>query len=65
MSREWEKDIIPKHLKGKNDKNELNNIKYRRIKNQIKAEQEIVFFKNNDECPTCEQHIDEKFKEKL
>ena len=25
-----------------------------------KAEQEIVFFKNNDECPTCEQHIDEK-----
>ena len=29
-----------------------------------KAEQEITFFKDNDNCPTCEQHIDEEFKGK-
>ena len=61
---EWEKDIIPKHKKVKNDRTQLNNIKYRMEHKTNKAEQEIVFFKNNDECPTCEQHIDEKFKSK-
>ena len=25
----------------------------------------INFFKNNDDCPTCEQHIDETFKENM
>ncbi len=29
-----------------------------------KAEEEIKFFQENDDCPTCEQHIDEEFKEK-
>jgi len=61
---EWVKDIIPKHKKVKNDRTQLNNIKYRMEHKTNKAEQEIVFFKNNDECPTCEQHIDEKFKSK-
>jgi len=61
---EWEKDIIPKHKNVKNDRTQLNNIKYRMEHKTNKAEQEIVFFKNNDECPTCEQHIDEKFKSK-
>ena len=28
------------------------------------AEKEIKFFKENDNCPTCEQHIDEEFKKK-
>ena len=61
---EWEKDIIPKHKKVKNDRTQLNNIKYRMEHKTNKAEQEIDFFKNNDECPTCDQHIDEKFKSK-
>ena len=29
-----------------------------------KAKQEITFFEENDNCPTCEQHIDEEFKSK-
>ena len=61
---EWEKDILPKHKKVDEDKKELSNIKYRMNHKSTKAEQEISFFKDNDNCPTCEQHIDEEFKEK-
>jgi hypothetical protein len=61
---EWEKDILPKHKKVGEDKKELSNIKYRMNHKSSKAEQEIAFFKDNDNCPTCEQHIDEEFKEK-
>jgi len=60
----WEKDILPKHEKVDEDRKELNNIKYRMNHKSSKAEQEITFFKDNDNCPTCEQHIDEEFKEK-
>ena len=61
---EWEKDILPKHEKVDGDRKELNNIKYRMNHKSSKAEQEITFFKDNDNCPTCEQHIDEEFKSK-
>ena len=61
---EWEKDILPKHEKVDEDRTELNKIKYRMNHKSSKAEQEIAFFKDNDNCPTCEQHIDEEFKEK-
>ena len=61
---EWEKDILPKHEKVDEDRKELNNIKYRMNHKSSKAEQEITFFKDNDNCPTCEQHIDEEFKSK-
>ena len=61
---EWEKDILPKHKKVDEDKKELSNIKYRMNHKSSKSEQEITFFKDNDNCPTCEQHIDEEFKEK-
>ena len=29
-----------------------------------KAENEIKFFEENDDCPVCEQHIDKEFKSK-
>ena len=29
-----------------------------------KAKEEITFFEENDDCPTCEQPIDEDFKRK-
>ena len=61
---EWEKDILPKHEKVDADRTELNRIKYRMEHKSNKAEQEIKFFKDNDNCPTCEQHIDEEFKSK-
>ena len=61
---EWETDILPKHEKIDQDRTELNRIKYRMDHKSSKAEQEITFFKDNDNCPTCEQHIDEEFKKK-
>ncbi len=61
---EWETDILPKHQKVDEDRSELNRIKYRMEHKSLKAEQEIKFFKDNDNCPTCEQHIDEEFKHK-
>jgi len=61
---EWETDILPKHEKIDEDRTELNRIKYRMDHKSSKAEQEIIFFKDNDNCPTCEQHIDEEFKKK-
>ena len=59
---EWEKDILPKHEKVDDDRKELNKIKYRMDHKSSKAKQEILFFNENDNCPTCEQHIDEEFK---
>jgi DNA repair exonuclease SbcCD ATPase subunit len=61
---EWETDILPKHEKVGADRTELNRIKYRMEHKSNKAEQEIKFFNDNDNCPTCEQHIDEEFKHK-
>jgi len=61
---EWEKDIFPKHEKVDEDRTELNRIKYRMDLKTVKAKQEILFFNENDNCPTCEQHIDEEFKSK-
>ena len=61
---EWEKDILPKHEKVDEDRTELNRIKYRMDHKSSKAKQEITFFEENDNCPTCEQHIDEEFKSK-
>ena len=61
---EWEKDILPKHEKVDEDRTELNRIKYRMDHKSSKAKQEITFFEENDNCPTCEQQIDEEFKSK-
>ena len=62
--KEYENDIYPKHEQLIKDKNELNNIKWKMNEKSSKAEEEIKFFQENDDCPTCEQHIDEEFKEK-
>ena len=62
--KEYETDIYPKHEQLIKDKNELSNIKWKMEQKSSKAEEEIKFFQENDDCPTCEQHIDEEFKEK-
>ena len=62
--REWTHDVLPKQVRLDNDRIELKNIKYKMDHKSSKAKQEIDFFKSNDECPTCEQHIDEEFKSK-
>ena len=62
--KEYEDEIYPKHEQLIKDKNELANIKWKMNEKSSKAEEEIKFFQENDDCPTCEQHIDEEFKEK-
>ena len=61
---EWEKDIVPKHTKLHNDTADLSKIKYRMDLKSVTAKKDIKFFEENDNCPTCEQHIDEEFKKK-
>ena len=61
---EWEKDILPKHEKVDEDRTELNRIKYKMDLKSATAKKDILFFNENDNCPTCEQHIDEEFKKK-
>jgi DNA repair exonuclease SbcCD ATPase subunit len=61
---EWEKDILPKHEKVDEDRTELKHIRYKMDLKSSVAKNDIEFFENNDECPTCDQHIDEEFKSK-
>ena len=59
---EWETDVLPKQKKLESDRSELNNIKYKMDLKSVTAKKDIEFFQNNDNCPTCKQHIDEEFK---
>jgi len=61
---EWETDIKPKHLKLETEIKDYGDVRWKLNLKIQKAEKEIDFFKNNDECPTCEQPIADKFKEK-
>ena len=63
--REWTHDVLPKQVRLDNDRIELKNIKYKMDHKSSVAKKDIEFFKNNDECPTCDQHIDEEFKSKV
>ena len=47
-----------------NDRGEMKQIEFKMNQKSSSAEKEIKFFKENDNCPTCEQHIDEEFKER-
>ena len=44
---------------------ELISLRSRLDSNKGRHEDDIKFYKNNDTCPTCEQNIDEKFKESV
>ena len=59
---EWNDRVLPQQQKLNEDRNELNNIKYKLDHKSSKAREEITFFEENDNCPTCEQNIDEEFK---
>ena len=43
----------------------LNNIRSTLVEKHKQHSGMIGFFKDNSDCPTCEQHIDEMFKEKM
>ena len=53
--------------KAKMDKklSKLNDIKSTLVEKHKTHSTMIAFFDNNDDCPTCEQHIDEQFKEQM
>jgi len=59
---EWNDRVLPQQQKLNEDRTELNNIKYKLDHKSSKAREEITFFEENDNCPTCEQNIDEEFK---
>ena len=60
---EWRDNVARKHAKLQSDKSELSNTQWKMNQNSEKNEKEIEFFKENDECPTCDQVISEEFKE--
>ena len=43
----------------------LNDIKSTLVEKHKNHSTMIAFFDNNDDCPTCEQHIDEQFKKQM
>jgi DNA repair exonuclease SbcCD ATPase subunit len=59
---EWQHNVLPSHAKLKEEINSHNNIQYKFNEKIKKIVKDIDFYKNNDECPTCEQSIDETFK---
>ena len=64
LVEEYRKDILPKVVQLDSDRNEMSTIQWKLNLKSEKAKKEIDFFKENDDCPTCEQHIDEDFKDK-
>ena len=74
--RQGENDLLTKDIdelvnsiadKAKMDKklSKLNDIKSTLVEKHKTHSTMIAFFDNNDDCPTCEQHIDEQFKEQM
>ena len=74
--RQGENELLTKDIdklvnsiadKAKMDKklSKLNDIKSTLVEKHKTHSTMIAFFDNNDDCPTCEQHIDEQFKEQM
>ena len=74
--RQGENELLTKEIdklvnsiadKAKMDKklSKLNDIKSTLVEKHKTHSTMIAFFDNNDDCPTCEQHIDEQFKEQM
>ena len=61
---DWHINVRPKQTKLEQDKQKMSTYQWKLEEKSNKAKQEIEFFELNDECPTCEQHIDEEFKKK-
>ena len=62
LIKEWESEILPKSVKLDEDISELHNIKWKMEQKSSTAKKEIKFFEENNDCPTCDQHIDDEFK---
>jgi len=51
--------------KVKNSYNKLRDIKSTLVEKHKAHARVVSFFENNDDCPTCQQHIDEIFKQEM
>ena len=56
---------ISDNEKIKNNYNKLRDIKSTLIEKHKSHSKVVDFFENNDDCPTCQQHIDEIFKKEM
>ena len=55
-------DLIKDETKLSKKEKTLNEYKIKIISNKERVEEEIKFFDENDDCPTCKQKIDDAFK---
>ena len=58
-------DDINDKVETENRLKKLNNIRSTLVEKHKHHSSRIEFFNNNDDCPECQQHIDEKFKLKM
>ena len=61
---DWRDSVLPKEQSFKREQSDFIGVRVKLDDNSKRMEKEIDFFKENDDCPTCEQPIDDEFKEK-
>jgi len=60
---DWNENISPQYQKLHNEKQEFIRVRDKLSHNASRMRTEIKWFHDNDDCPTCHQHIDATFKE--
>jgi DNA repair exonuclease SbcCD ATPase subunit len=61
---DWRDNVLPKEQSFKKEQSDFIGVRVKLNDNSNRMEKEINFFKENDDCPTCEQPIDDEFKER-
>ena len=61
---DWRDNVLPKEQSFKKEQSDFIGVRVKLNDNSNRMEKEINFFKENDDCPTCEQPIDDVFKER-
>ncbi len=59
---EWQSNILPQHISLKEEIVSHKTIEGKLVDKRNKLSKDMVFYTENDECPTCDQPIDEVFK---
>ena len=61
---DWRDKVLPSQAEFKKEQTDFINVRVKLHDNSKRMEKEIKFFNENDDCPTCEQPIDNEFKER-
>ena len=59
---DWRDNVLPAQAEFKREQSDFINVRAKLHDNSKRMEKEIKFFNENDDCPTCEQPIDNVFK---